>query len=83
MGSSSLPDESAIFQPIQHVPVVSGTSLGAMTVVVVALTQHWTALLDPATVAPAPLIGTLVGLAAGLYPALRASRVEPLDALRR
>lgn len=62
---------------------LAGTSLGALTVVVVALARHWTALLDPATVAPAPLIGTLVGLAAGLYPALRASRIEPLDALRR
>jgi len=31
----------------------------------------------------APVAGAVVGLLAGLYPALRASVLEPADALRR
>ncbi|MFI9106637.1 ABC transporter permease [Streptomyces fildesensis] len=60
-----------------------GTSLGVATVVGTALARDWTAVLEPYAVLPAPLIGMFTGFAAGLYPALRAARTEPLDALRR
>ncbi|WP_290863583.1 ABC transporter permease [Hamadaea sp.] len=60
-----------------------GTSIGVAVVVSVALSHQWTAVLNPWTALPAPLVGSAVGLLAGLYPALRASWIEPVEALRR
>ncbi|MET9292479.1 ABC transporter permease [Streptomyces sp. NPDC003077] len=60
-----------------------GTSLGVVTVVGVVLARDWTPVIDPVTVIAAPAIGLLTGVLAGLYPAWRASRIEPAEALRR
>jgi putative ABC transport system permease protein len=60
-----------------------GASLGVAAVLAVTVYQHWTALLDPRIVIAAPAAGAVIGLLAGVYPALRAGTIEPADALRR
>ncbi|MFI6465525.1 ABC transporter permease [Streptomyces sp. NPDC050538] len=60
-----------------------GTALGTVTVVGVAVVREWTPVVHPATAAAAPAVGLVTGLLAGLYPAIRASRVEPAESLRQ
>ncbi|GAA4854355.1 ABC transporter permease [Kitasatospora terrestris] len=60
-----------------------GTSLGVLTVLGVAVGRNWTPVIDPVTVAAAPAIGLATGLLAGAYPAWRATRIQPAEALRR
>jgi len=60
-----------------------GACIGVLVAIAVTIAEHWTALLDDRIVLAAPAAGAVIGLLAGLYPALRASAIEPADALRR
>ncbi|WP_078906940.1 ABC transporter permease [Streptomyces sp. NRRL S-378] len=60
-----------------------GTSIGTAVVVLVSAARQWTPVLDPITLAAAPVLGLTTGLLAGIYPAWRASRIPPAEALRR
>lgn len=67
-------------------PVVAGLAIGV--VAALALTRVLSGLVygvsttDPVTFISLPLVLGLVALLAGLFPALRASRIDPLEALR-
>ncbi|WP_395159393.1 ABC transporter permease [Ilumatobacter sp.] len=61
---------------------ILGASGGSLVVIAVSAHQTWTPVLDPAAPFAAPVIGAAIGLVSGLYPALRAARLEPVEALR-
>jgi putative ABC transport system permease protein len=59
-----------------------GTALGIGAAIVVSNLNHWPALISPESVVIAVAFSALVGVLFGFYPAWRASRLDPIDALR-
>jgi putative ABC transport system permease protein len=60
-----------------------GTAIGASVVLLVAVVNQWTALIDPLVIVSGPAVGALTSLAAGAYPAHLAGKIQPVEALRR
>jgi macrolide transport system ATP-binding/permease protein len=61
---------------------ILGASLGVIVVVAVSAYQVWTPVLDTAAPLLAPLVGGAIGVLSGTYPALRAAKLEPVEAFR-
>ncbi|MDI6777220.1 MAG: ATP-binding cassette domain-containing protein [Syntrophales bacterium] len=61
---------------------IIGANIGVLIVVAVSAYYIWTPVLDPAAPFLAPLVGGVIGLLSGTYPALCAAHLEPVDAFR-
>ena len=60
----------------------AGVGLGSLATLAVALQRGWPPLVPPAAIAAGVGAALLIGTIAGLYPAQRAARLSPTDALR-
>ena len=59
-----------------------GVLLGVGAAYIISNAAGWPLLIEPASIILAVLFSGLVGVFFGWYPALRASRLDPIDALR-
>jgi putative ABC transport system permease protein len=61
---------------------LTGTGIGVAATAVYALTQHWHVIIPPLALYGGSTTALAIGVIAGLYPAMRAARLSPTQALR-
>jgi putative ABC transport system permease protein len=59
-----------------------GIALGLIAAKLISINTPLPAAVAPWSLVAATLLGTVVGIASGVYPARRASRLDPIEALR-
>jgi putative ABC transport system permease protein len=59
-----------------------GIAIGGAGAIAVSHFAHWPVIVSPQAIAVAVLFSCAVGVVFGFYPALRASQLDPIDALR-
>ena len=67
---------------ISFVGGLSGVVMGIVIARVVAAMAEWPTVVTPTSILLSTGVSIGVGLASGIYPAMRASELDPIDALR-
>ncbi len=60
-----------------------GTAIAVVAVTIVGISQSWTVVIEPWSLLVGPIMGVTVGTLAGLYPSLKATRIQPVEAFRQ